>query len=70
MAIGPNLIRANVDALLARARREVDDGLLPSWQIALAYQGEIVLSEVFGANGKEAVTVERWGMAGAGALIA
>ena len=39
---------AAVQTLLTRARREVDDGLLPSAQIALAYQGEIVAEEVFG----------------------
>ena len=37
-----------VEALLSRARREVDEGLLPSVQIALAYQGEVVVEEVFG----------------------
>ena len=31
-----------------RARREVDDGLLPSAQIAVAYQGELVAFETFG----------------------
>lgn len=40
--------RAKVDALLARAKREVDDGLLPSVQIALAYRGEVVASEAYG----------------------
>jgi CubicO group peptidase (beta-lactamase class C family) len=39
---------ATVRALLQRASREVDEGLLPSVQIALAYQGEIVVEEVFG----------------------
>lgn len=39
---------AQVDALLERARREVDDGLLPSCQVALGYEGEIVASETFG----------------------
>ncbi len=34
--------------LLDRARREVDDGLLPSVQIALGYQGELVAFETFG----------------------
>lgn len=34
--------------LLARARQEVDDGLLPSCQVALGYRGEIVVDEVFG----------------------
>jgi CubicO group peptidase (beta-lactamase class C family) len=37
-----------VSALLARARREVDDGLLPSAQVALAYNGELVAYETFG----------------------
>lgn len=39
---------AKVRALLDRARREVDEGLLPSAQIALAYNGEIVAEEAFG----------------------
>lgn len=37
-----------VQALLARARREVDDGLLPSVQVALGYRNELVLFETFG----------------------
>lgn len=37
-----------VRALLDRARREVDEGLLPSSQVALAYQGELVAFETFG----------------------
>ena len=40
--------QSKVDALLARARREVDEGLLPSTQVALAYQGELVAFEAFG----------------------
>ncbi len=39
---------AGVDALLERARREVDDGILPSCQIALARHGEVVCFETFG----------------------
>jgi CubicO group peptidase (beta-lactamase class C family) len=39
---------AKVDALIARARREVDDGLLPSAQVALARDGELVAFETFG----------------------
>ena len=39
---------AKVDALLARARREVDDGLLPSCQVALALDGELVAFETYG----------------------
>jgi CubicO group peptidase (beta-lactamase class C family) len=37
-----------LDKLIARARREVDDGLLPSAQVALAYEGELVHFETFG----------------------
>jgi CubicO group peptidase (beta-lactamase class C family) len=37
-----------VRALLQRARREVDGGLLPSCQIALAFRGEVVANEAFG----------------------
>lgn len=40
--------QGRIDELLARARREVDDGLLPSCQIALGYDGEIIAEEVFG----------------------
>ncbi|MDH4145114.1 MAG: beta-lactamase family protein [Acidimicrobiia bacterium] len=41
-------MQERVDALVTRARREVDDGLLPSCQLALAYEGELVVDEVFG----------------------
>ena len=37
-----------VDALLSRARRDVDEGLLPSCQVALAHHGELVAFEPFG----------------------
>jgi CubicO group peptidase (beta-lactamase class C family) len=37
-----------VEALLARARRDVDEGVLPSCQLALAYDGELVAAETFG----------------------
>jgi len=42
------LDRSAVGNLLTRARREVDDGLLPSCQLALALEGEIVVSETYG----------------------
>lgn len=34
--------------LMDRARREIDEGLLPSAQIAVGYEGEIVAEEAFG----------------------
>jgi CubicO group peptidase (beta-lactamase class C family) len=37
-----------VDALLDRARRDVDDGLLPSCQVALGLDGKVVVHEAFG----------------------
>ena len=48
--MGPvgGLNKANIDALVNRARLEVDNGLLPSCQLALAYEGELVVNEVFG----------------------
>ena len=39
---------AEVDALLTRVQREIDSGLLPSCQIALARNGELELFEAFG----------------------
>jgi CubicO group peptidase (beta-lactamase class C family) len=44
---GPNA--AGVAALLARARRDVDEGILPAVQLALAYDGEVVAFETYGA---------------------
>lgn len=40
--------QVQVNTLLERARREVDEGLLPSCQVALGYEGEIVAEEAFG----------------------
>ena len=39
---------AAVGALVERARRDVDSGLLPAAQLALAFRGEIVVSEALG----------------------
>lgn len=39
-----------VQALVARSRRDVDEGVLPSVQLALAHHGELALSETFGAG--------------------
>lgn len=40
---------AAIEALVGRARRDVDDGILPSVQIALAVDGAVLLDETFGA---------------------
>ena len=44
---------AALDALLTRARREVDEGLLPSCQVAVARDDQIVAFESFGATGPD-----------------
>lgn len=43
-----NVVRSQLDLLIDRARREVDDGLLPSCQIAVGFEGELIANEVFG----------------------
>ncbi len=40
---------AKIDRLLTRVRREVDDGLLPAAQIAVAHDGKLVVDATFGA---------------------
>jgi CubicO group peptidase (beta-lactamase class C family) len=42
-----------VDQLLTRAQREVNDGLLPSCQIALAVDGKVEVFETFGSETDE-----------------
>ena len=42
-----------VDQLLTRARREVDEGLLPSCQVALAVDGTVEVFETFGNETNE-----------------
>ncbi|MGI8684475.1 MAG: serine hydrolase domain-containing protein [Acidimicrobiales bacterium] len=37
-----------LDDLLARARRDVDEGVLPSCQLAVGLDGEVIASEAFG----------------------
>jgi CubicO group peptidase (beta-lactamase class C family) len=41
-------VSAATDALLARVQRDIDSGLLPSCQVALARHGELELFEAFG----------------------
>lgn len=45
--------QAAVDSLLERARRDVDDGLLPSCQLALAIDDEVVAEATFGDVGPD-----------------
>lgn len=44
----PSIDQAAVASLLERARREVDEGLLPSCQLALALDGELIVEATFG----------------------
>jgi len=37
-------------ALFARARRDIDDGTLPSCQVAVAHSGRLIAAETFGAE--------------------
>jgi CubicO group peptidase (beta-lactamase class C family) len=52
VSISPNgqahRMSTEIDALLARAHKEIDEGLLPSCQLAIARHGEIELFEAFG----------------------
>ena len=41
---------AVLDGLMARAGREVDQGLLPACQVALAYRGELLATRTYGAS--------------------
>jgi CubicO group peptidase (beta-lactamase class C family) len=50
MAVRSSIVAAGVGALLARCRRDVDDGTLPTCQVALALGGELVASETFGTT--------------------
>jgi CubicO group peptidase (beta-lactamase class C family) len=43
------LVEERVAALLTRAQREISDGLLPSCQLAMAKDGQLVLFEALGA---------------------
>lgn len=49
-ATSPDRIDSDaVEALLNRVRAEVDDGLLPAAQIAVAHHGEVIVDATFGA---------------------
>src|SRR6478736_7244456 len=47
-AVTQTLDREAMDALVTRARREIDSGLLPSCQLAIAQHGEVVLDVTLG----------------------
>jgi CubicO group peptidase (beta-lactamase class C family) len=43
------LDKTGIEALVARSRRDVDDGSLPSCQLALGMGGKLIVNETFGA---------------------
>jgi CubicO group peptidase (beta-lactamase class C family) len=45
----PTIDQAKVDQLLARVRRDVEEGLAPAVSVAVAYQGEVVVEATYGA---------------------
>ena len=50
------LVVDQVDKLLARVRKEVDDGLLPAAQVALAKDGEVVFQASYGNARDDSLT--------------
>ncbi|MEC7380263.1 MAG: serine hydrolase domain-containing protein, partial [Pseudomonadota bacterium] len=50
------LVVDQVDKLLARVRKEVDDGLLPAAQVALAKDGEVVFQASYGSATDDSLT--------------
>lgn len=50
------LVVDQVDKLLARVRKEVDDGLLPAAQVALAKDGEVVFQASYGSARDNSLT--------------
>lgn len=45
---GKGIVTERVEALRTRARREIDEGLLPACQFAVAKDGELIVQETFG----------------------
>ena len=50
------LVVDQVDKLLERVRKEVDDGLLPAAQVALAKDGEVVFQASYGSATDDSLT--------------
>lgn len=69
---------ARLAAVIARARQEVDDGAVPSCQVAVALDGEVLVEETFGAppasrfhgysSGKVVIAAAVWLLLGEGRL--
>ena len=50
------LVVEKVDSLLKRVQKEVDEGLLPAAQVALAKDGEVVFQASYGAAKEDSLT--------------
>ena len=47
-----SIVESRLDALVARCRREVDEGRLPGYQLAVGFDNEIVYAEAYGDAGR------------------
>ncbi len=54
-ALAAGLVPERLQAFVARARREVDEGLLPAVQVAVARHGRVVYSDTFGDAGDDSL---------------
>ena len=43
-----SIVQSRLDALVARCLREVDEGRLPGYQLAVGFENEIVYAEAYG----------------------
>ena len=48
MSLPSAIVPSRLDDLLARARREVDEGRLPGFQLAVGFERDIVYAEAYG----------------------
>jgi hypothetical protein len=61
---------AKVEALLARVRQEVDEGLAPAVQVAVAHEGKVVVEATFSAAGDVGDDARFVGFSATKALVA
>ena len=48
MNLPAGIVSSRLDDLLERARREVDEGRLPGFQLAVGFEREVVYAEAYG----------------------
>lgn len=54
-ATAAGLVPERLDKFVARVRREVDEGLLPAVQVAVARDGQVAYTDTFGAAGADSL---------------